>query len=119
MSSNINEMNSMYILHPVVRKLQTYDKRNATDYGKTLQNFLECDRSLKRTADVLYLHKNTVGYRIERIKEMCGITLTDMQEVVHILISYRLLEEANRYEQGHERALLNSPVKSDCRGREG
>jgi carbohydrate diacid regulator len=38
----------------------------------TLQAFFDCNRSVQSTAEALYVHKNTVIYRLKKIKEQTG-----------------------------------------------
>jgi len=40
---------------------------------ETLEAFFRCDRNMQATADALYVHKNTVGYRLKKIKEATGL----------------------------------------------
>jgi carbohydrate diacid regulator len=42
------------------------------DLLKTLQAFLDCNLNIRQTADELYVHKNTVIYRLKKIKEVTG-----------------------------------------------
>lgn len=38
----------------------------------TLQTFFDCNMNARETADALFLHKNTVIYRLKKVKEMTG-----------------------------------------------
>lgn len=57
---------------------------------------LDCDSSVTRTAEALYLHKNTVKYRLQRISDLLGFRLGKMPETMELYRSaaiYRLLHE--------------------------
>lgn len=47
------------------------------EYGTTLLVYLENNRSVGRTAQQLYLHRNTVAYRISKILGVLGVDLDD------------------------------------------
>ena len=52
-----------------IHRLAAYDKEKDTQYCETLYRYLTCCRSLKKTCDALFAHRNTVLYRIRRIRD--------------------------------------------------
>lgn len=79
-------------LHPAVTALVKYDAENHSDYAKTLRLFLQNERSFLDTAKALYVHRNTISYRIDRIGELCGLDLDSGYEREYLLASFRLLD---------------------------
>ena len=63
--------------HPALSILNRYDVQNKTELYHTLDVFLRCDGILKDAADALYIHRNSLRYRMERIQELTGVDLTD------------------------------------------
>lgn len=60
---------------------------------------LDCDSSVTGTAEALYLHKNTIKYRLQRISDLLGFRLGKMPETIDLYRSaaiYRLLHEKRR-----------------------
>ena len=58
---------------------------------------LDCDSSVTRTAQTLYLHVNTIKYRLQRISDLLGFRLGKMPEAIELYRSagvYRLLHAA-------------------------
>lgn len=43
----------------------------------TLNVYYECNANLEKTASFLYVHKNTIKYRLERIHEITGLDIKD------------------------------------------
>lgn len=80
--------NYMELLAPL------YAGDNETDLRKTLAVYLlDEDSSVTRTAQRLFLHKNTIKYRIMRITELLGYRPNKMPECMklyHALAVYRL-----------------------------
>ncbi len=56
-------------------KLYAYDKENGADLLRTLYIYLESGGSLTETANRLFIHRNSVKYRLERMKEIAQIDL--------------------------------------------
>ena len=59
---------------------------------------LDCDGSVTRTAEILYLHKNTIKYRLQRISDLLGYRLGKMPETMELYRGaaiYRLLHETH------------------------
>ena len=60
-----------YVLTP----LRRYDRRHNGDLVRTLLAYLEVGGSVAGTADRLFLHRNSVLYRLQRIEEVSGLDL--------------------------------------------
>lgn len=56
------------------------DERDGTEYIQTILAHLECGCSAARTAEVLQIHRNTLAYRLKRIKALSGIDLERPQD---------------------------------------
>jgi len=56
-------------MDPGVKKLYLADKDAGTELCLTLYTYISCRHSLKETCEKLFTHRNTVLYRIRKIKE--------------------------------------------------
>ncbi len=96
--NNISNEKSMLAdyCHPALRKLCDYDSINNTNFFETLWVYLECDCIIKKTSEALFIHRNSLSYRLERIFEICNIDELSV-ELKHALISsykiYNFLEK--------------------------
>lgn len=61
-------------------RLEEYDKMNNTDYLKLLISYFENDCKINDTASALFIHRNTVNYRINKIEEILDINLDDISD---------------------------------------
>ena len=68
-----------------------HDREKNTQYCETLYYYLNCCRSLKKTCDALFTHRNTVLYRIRRIQEDFGIPLDEPAIHADLLLGVSLL----------------------------
>ena len=78
------------LIHPEVQKLIDYDKKHHTDFSETLRVYLEHERSQSKTAAALNLHRNTLTYRLQRIRELLNADLEDPDVRLHLQLSFRL-----------------------------
>lgn len=76
--------------HPSLKLLKEYDSNNNTELYMTLNVYLKCNRNLGITAKELFLHRNTVTYRINRIVEISGIDFNDINTINSLVDSYRI-----------------------------
>lgn len=77
-----------------LRALLEYDGRNHNQGAlvKTLKMYFECNGNVKETAERLFLHYNTVTYRLERIKTELGIPLDDAETRLQLQLAIKLHE---------------------------
>ena len=78
-----------------IQMLHIHDKEKDTEYCETLYQYLNCCRSLKKTCDLLFTHRNTVLYRIRRMQDDFCIPLDDPSAHIKLLfgVSLVLFEE--------------------------
>jgi purine catabolism regulator len=55
--------------------LVAYDQRHNTELVRTLKAYFEQNGNISETARVLYVHRNTLNYRLQRIAEISGLDL--------------------------------------------
>ena len=68
-----NDQELLRLYHTILGKLSAYDVENNSQFLETLETYLENNGNLTATADALFIHKNTLKYRLNRIKEILGI----------------------------------------------
>lgn len=78
-------------LHPKAEMLAAYDKENHTDYLNTLLTYLHLGMNKTLTAKKLFIHRNTIIYRLENIKQLIGLDCEDeslsLNENFHLMLS--------------------------------
>ena len=67
--------------------LLAYDRENGTELVKTLRVFLERNQNSAKAAKVLFIHYNTLRYRLDRIREILGDVLDSPQQRLTIEIA--------------------------------
>lgn len=76
--------------------LEEYDRKHGTGLVETLEVMMQNGGSKKQTAEKLYLHRNTMMYRVKKIEEIlkCDIgDFTTLQELAFVCLVRRYLVE--------------------------
>jgi sugar diacid utilization regulator len=70
--------------------LLAYDERHRAELLSTLREFLACSGSWNACAARMYVHVNTVRYRIRRIEELTGRDLSSLDDQVDFFLAMRI-----------------------------
>lgn len=70
--------------------LQAYDREHKTDLARTLRVFLDCSGSWTRAAQRMFVHVNSLRYRIRRIEELTGRDLSSLPDQADLLLALRM-----------------------------
>lgn len=65
-------------IHPMLWELKRYDEENNTDLLNTLCVFLSKSCDLNEASSLLYIHRNTLIYRLRRIEKILHTDLKDL-----------------------------------------
>lgn len=67
-----------------IGKLEQYDREHGTDLTKTLDVLLQHMGARQKTAEELFIHRNTLASRISRIEEITGLHLNKNEDLFRI-----------------------------------
>lgn len=73
-------------------KLEDFDAAHDTDYMDTLRTFLLSDCNLLETADKMHTHRNTVIYRLKKIKDILDTELNNSKIKFDLLMAFYIRE---------------------------
>lgn len=62
-----------------LKPLLDYDLKNEKEFLHTLEIFLHCNCNVNQAAKKLFVHRNTLSYQIERIKELLDVDLDNAE----------------------------------------
>lgn len=68
-------------------KLEENDQNNGTDYLDFLNAYLNSNCNINDTADALFIHRNTVVYKIKKINELLDCDLSDIEVRVQLYLA--------------------------------
>jgi len=81
---------------PYLFELIKTDRRQAKEYLDTFYSYLINGRSITKTANAMFVHKNTVSYRVNRFLEALDMDLEDGEHLFQILCSIKILRYLHR-----------------------
>ena len=73
-------------------KLLKYDETSQTDYCQVLESYLNHSGSVKETADEMFVHRNTINKKINKIEEITGFNLSDLDVRVRFKVAFMIQE---------------------------
>ena len=79
------------LCHPALLSLLKYDEDHSSELLETLFCYLQVAGSTARAAELLNLHKNTMLYRLSRIRKQLGMDLTSGEDLFMLQTSFRIL----------------------------
>ena len=91
-------MNKAELVDPRIIKLYEFDKKHEAELCLTLYTYLTCHHSLQATCEKLFTHKNTILYRLRKIRDDMGIDIDEPEEILSLVLSCAivLLKEEHR-----------------------
>lgn len=74
----------------VMGELQKYDDMNGSELMDTLESFASHQFDLKQTSEAIFLHRNTLRYRIKKIEEILNVKLDDINNRLNIAAAFKI-----------------------------
>lgn len=81
-------------------RLADYDQRQGADLIKTLDAYFNHLGNLRATSGALHVHRNTLLYRLERIKDISGMDLDNAEEHFALWLALRAHRVLSTIEEG-------------------
>ena len=71
-------------------KVYEHDQLHGTRYIVTLEHYFFHHLNISETAKALFIHRNTLIYRIEKIKEILNTDLKNSEELLKIQLALKI-----------------------------
>ena len=78
----------------LVLAIRRADAERGCDLEKTLRTYYECGSSITSTAEALFLHRNSVRYRLDRVRSLLGFDFDHPQISSALLVAFAVDEAA-------------------------
>lgn len=79
------------LVRPAIRAFLEEDHESGGVFVDTLRAFVAANLNAKEAALTLFVHPNTVYYRLERIAERTGCDVRRVEELIDLLLAVRLI----------------------------
>lgn len=73
-----------------IKVLIDHDEQNKSDLTKTLDLYLANNGRSSDCSQKLFIHQNTIRYRISRIEELLGVDLNDGETIFRLQLAFKL-----------------------------
>ena len=87
-----NGVNIRFLVHPGLMRLYLYDQEKGTELIATLKEYLHQPGQSALVAKNLHIHKNTLLYRLGKIRELMGCELAVGEEFMNMNLSMMILK---------------------------
>lgn len=74
----------------ISRTIGSLGEKEIDDFLTIIETYYQCNGSINQTADLLFIHKNTLQYRLNKIKEITGYNPRKLKEGYVLYTALRL-----------------------------
>ncbi len=92
-----NTDNFLYLTHPDIIRLYYYDRENNNNLLEVLFTYLSCEKNVKHTARILYVHRNTVLNKLNKIESVLSHNLDYDSDHFLLLLSCMIMKYQHTY----------------------
>lgn len=76
------------LLDPVIE----HDRTHQTEFMTTLKAYLENQRSAQKVASLLFVHRQTIIYRVRKISDLTGLNLAETSSLAQLWMAIQVFE---------------------------
>jgi DNA-binding PucR family transcriptional regulator len=69
-----------------------YDMQHHSDFLQTLKLYIEYGSNVQRVAEEACMHRNTVNYRVRRMKEMLNNPMEYMSQTFSLQMAFYIMD---------------------------
>jgi hypothetical protein len=92
LETSVKDLPASMLCAPELIKLRDYDLKHKTELLRTASKYLQNQMSHTQTSIELQIHRSTLMYRLDRIKDIGGFNIEDSENQWYLLFSLKLLE---------------------------
>ncbi|MDO5734653.1 MAG: PucR family transcriptional regulator ligand-binding domain-containing protein [Eubacteriales bacterium] len=75
-----------------VGRLEAYDRENESNLTEALQAYIAADGNISQAADRLFMHRNTMLYRVKKIEEVLQSDLKDWNQMLELQLGFYIAQ---------------------------
>ena len=79
-----------FVPQPLI-ELKEYDKKKNGTLIETLETYLACNLNSTKTAEELFVHYKTVNYRLNKIREITNLDISERGKILEIEVGLKIL----------------------------
>lgn len=78
------------LYYEIFQKLLEFDEINGTEYINFLREYINHNASVQEMADYMFVHRNTINYKIEKIKEIAEYDMRNEEDKFKIMLALKI-----------------------------
>lgn len=79
------------IIPESLKTLKAYDREHQSNLLHTLSAYFDANCNVKQAAQQMLIHYKTMIYRLDKIKKLCQIDLSDSDERLHLALGLKII----------------------------
>ena len=87
-----NHSDIIFMAHPSVIRIYRYDMKHNSNLLNVLYEYILNDRSISQTAKKLYLHRNTIQNKLNKVYQIANIDIKNGAQQLRILMSCMIIK---------------------------
>jgi DNA-binding PucR family transcriptional regulator len=99
--ADLSDSGDLLPFRRLVRPLVEHDRARGSDLVKTLRTYFAAGANATEAADRLYLHRNSMAYRLERIGRLTGLDLRDHNVALALQLGLLSIKRGDADEAEH------------------
>jgi DNA-binding PucR family transcriptional regulator len=92
----LSEGSALEPFRALIGPLQEHDRTRGSDLVRTLRTYFAAGANASEAADRLFLHRNSMLYRLERIQKLTGLDLKDHRVALALQLGLLAMERGER-----------------------
>ena len=80
----------------LIGRIEAYDREHNSDLVRTLRVYFASNANTSEAADRLYLHRNSLPYRLARVQDLTGLDLKDHRARLALQLGLLAITEHQR-----------------------
>lgn len=107
LTENLSRRQAQELYEETLGKLRRFDQENRQELALTVQNLLKNHLSAVQTAREMFIHRNTLAYRLEKVREILGADPRELEVSLRLLLSFGIekLLEAGLFREQEKQVL--------------
>lgn len=88
----LNDIQPAHLIDPGIFKLLHHDEEHGSDLFQTLDTFMRCNCSIAKACTLLYMRRNSLTYRLNKIRSIAGIDFDSPEDRLLVMLYLKILE---------------------------
>ena len=74
----------------IILPILSNDKKTGSNLFETLDTFIKYNLSILKTSENLYIHKNTLRFRLNKIENLLNVSINNSEDIFNITLSLKI-----------------------------